>query len=121
VPGTQVDPPTRVAPASLLMRYPGVKAVAVLAAVLALSGCASYVWSRPGATPEVLARDQAQCQDEARYVAQDYDRPGFHYGDPGWRQPLPPAPSGLEIEQAHFGRCMESRGYRLEKETSQRR
>jgi len=98
-----------------------VNALVVLVLALALSGCASYVWSRPGTIPEVLARDQSQCQDEARYVARDYDVPGFHYGDPGWRQPLPPPPSGLQVEQAVFGRCMESRGYRLEKETSQRR
>jgi len=94
-------------------------AVDVLA--LALSGCASYVWSRQYATPEMLARDQGQCQGEARSVARDYDLPGFRYGDPGWRPPVPPPPSGLQIEQQLFGRCMESRGYRLEKETSQRR
>ena len=96
-------------------------ALAVVVVALVLSGCASYVWSRPDATPEMLARDQGQCQDEARYVARDYDMPGFRYGDPGWRQPLPPPLSGLQIEQQLFGRCMESRGYRLEKETSQRR
>ncbi len=96
------------------------KALAVLVITLALSGCATYVWSRPDATPEMLARDRSQCEDEARYAARDYDLTGFRYGGWGWRLPLPPMQSGLQIEQDIFRRCMEFRGYRLEKESSQR-
>jgi hypothetical protein len=96
------------------------KALPVIVAALLVCGCATYVWSRADATPEILARDQSECQEEARYAARGYDLSGFRWG--GWArgQPLPPVQSGLEIEQELFRRCMEFRGYRLEKETSQR-
>jgi hypothetical protein len=91
----------------------------VLASLL-LSGCASYVWSRPDATPEMRARDEAQCEAEARAVERDYAWSAVPVGGWGWRGPFPPGVTGLDIEQNALRRCMEFRGYHLEKETSQR-
>jgi hypothetical protein len=91
----------------------------VVMTVVALSGCASYVWSRPDATPEMLARDRSECEAEARSIARDYDLSGFPFAGWGWRRPLP-IESGLQLEQDVIRRCMESRGYRLEKESAQR-
>lgn len=89
-----------------------------------LSGCASYAWYKPDATPEAMARDQSECSHEARmlaweselwrgpYWADDFDRPSasrrwFPGPDPGWR---------MEAEQRIADRCMEVRGYRLVKQ-----
>ncbi|HET7341496.1 MAG TPA: hypothetical protein VFL90_08540, partial [Methylomirabilota bacterium] len=101
----------RLAPA---MRWP-----AVALASLLLSGCASYAWYRPDATPEMLARDEAQCEGEARAIERDvaWSRGPLGWG---WRGPYPLGATGLDVEQDALHRCMEYRGYRLEKETSQR-
>jgi uncharacterized lipoprotein YajG len=90
--------------------------IRIVVAALLLSGCASYVWYRPGATPEMLAADRAQCEAEAQVMERNYELGAFPPGWWGLHRPFGPTASGLQIEQDVMQRCMESRGYRLEKE-----
>jgi hypothetical protein len=90
----------------------------IVAVCLALAGCASYVWYRPDATPEIAARDQTECDYQARYLARDYLlATSWWWGGGAGRYrdwPFPPE-SGLAVEQRIFARCMEFKGYRLQK------
>jgi len=65
--------------------------------VLALTGCASYSWTKPGVAEMELKRDQYECWARA--------------------QSLPPRPTVLDPvrdaapRQAVFERCLEAKGY----------
>ena len=97
------------------------RGIAIVVAALLMSGCASYVWYRPDATPEMLAADRAQCEAEARAVERDYELGAFPPGWWGFHRPFgSPMATGLQIEQDVIQRCMEFRGYRLEKVASER-
>ena len=108
--------------------------IALAALGVSVSGCASYVWYKPEATPDLVQRDERECNDLASDVAWDYGfwyapywGPGFDWPaasprwfggpDPVWR---------MDAERRIADRCMERKGYRLEKQprgesTAQRR
>ena len=102
--------------------------VAIAALALFVSGCATYTWSRLDTPPDVVAREQAECDTLARSAANDvtfsalprfygvggpwpyagWGAFGYPYwgpaGDPMWR---------LEAEQRLTDRCMRDRGFEL--------
>jgi len=99
----------------------------VLAGVaLATTGCAAYVWQRPGTPPSVVEQDTRECDELARQIALDYDlrasADGLWLGrrraspfDPFFWPPVP-EPS-LAFERRTAQRCMEVQGYRLVKQS----
>lgn len=101
----------------------------LVAMIVVLAGCATYTWTKPGITPELMARDDTECRAQARDLASEYALAGgpfwgprpwgplwgpigyrdpfWWYDDPGWR---------LQAEQRVYDRCMAFKGYRLVKE-----
>ena len=103
------------------MREEVMRAIPFVVAALLMSSCASYAWYRPDATPEMLAADRARCEDEAQAAERNYELGAFPPNWGGFHRPFgSPMATGLQIEQEVIQRCMESRGYRLEKAASGR-
>lgn len=90
-------------------------AVAPAALALLLAGCASDVrWTKPGTDEDTMAKDMAQCQQQARAM----------YGGPAASLPPtqvdprfgPTGPSQAERvmqESQAVGTCMRGKGYTL--------
>jgi hypothetical protein len=101
------------------MRPRDIAMIVALLGCLALAGCARYAWSKPDTTAEVLARDQIDCDAQARDQARQYwvNRPRW---GPWWRDPFdswtrPDLMTQVDIEQQIFAQCMQYKGYRLVK------
>jgi len=90
----------------------------IVALALMVNGCASaYRWHKADATPETSARDEDSCRSEAHALSFEYAygsatapwnvsplrRP---YADPAWQ---------AATEQRILERCMQGRGYQLER------
>jgi hypothetical protein len=98
--------------------------------LLAVGGCASVAWTKPGVTEEEFAADSRQCQADAWQEANwmSLDRTSMYGGRWTYPDPLgrplmgyPYAPFGdplaeryvQEVRLAEF--CMRSKGYELTK------
>lgn len=102
--------------------------LSLIAMIVVLAGCATYAWTKPGVTAEVMARDDTECRAQARDLASEYAFVGgpfwgprpwgpVWYYDPFWRYDALPDPTWrLHAEQRVYDRCMAFKGYRLVKE-----
>jgi hypothetical protein len=101
------------------------RALGLLALAGALAGCATYVWTKPGVTPELAVRDDTECRAQARDLAFEYAfSRGLSWG-PGpwgplwsrdpfwWHDPLADPGWRFEVEQRVYDRCMAFKGYEL--------
>jgi hypothetical protein len=115
------------------------KVIADAAVAIAVSGCASYSWYRPNTPAAVAAQDESDCLALARGSAYDiavsamplaafphlygprFYGPGWGWPYTGWG-PWDPywGPAGdplwrTEVEQRIYNRCMQTRGYELQR------
>jgi hypothetical protein len=99
----------------------------LLVFAVVLAGCATYAWTKPGVTPDVVARDETECRAQARDLATaSVFAPGPFWGPrwgpwgpgvgPGpfwWGAPIGDPAWSLEVEQRVYDRCMAFKGYEL--------
>jgi hypothetical protein len=98
-------------------------AACALALGLAAAACTQTRWENPGATPEIAAADQGECQQAADLAARQQvmferlsgPRPvrggviGYPTGNGGFRE----RNSEWYWTQHYFDSCMRNKGYRL--------
>jgi hypothetical protein len=98
------------------------RAVSTLVGLVVLvlaSGCASYSWYHPNVPPELIARDEAECREQARQLVTLELMDDPFWWDPGFRHRRGlglPVTTGLAMEQDVFNRCMRFKGYALVKD-----
>ena len=77
--------------------------------ILALVGCASYEWTKPGADQADFKADDSRCQRENRYHVEPDSSSGFSGYSATYK-------TEYKLDRAGYRACMQAQGWTLEKQ-----